>query len=872
MDLMINGLKFLSYTVMLNNSIRFTFRLMFGFVIAFSISNAVFASDARSDFFEKKIRPVLVMHCYECHSAKSASKGKLKGGLALDTRKGLLQGGENGPAIIPGKPSDSMLIKSIKYSGLEMPPDGKLSPSVIADFEKWVADGAYDPREGEILKTKQGLSIEEGKKFWSFMPPRGNEIPKVRLNDWASDPVDFFILAKMESQKLTPSPKVNANTLLRRLYYDLTGLPPTESESASFLQAFSVNPEQAKSELVDSLLSSQHFGEKWGRHWLDVARYADSNGRDRNIYNYHAWRYRDYVIDSFNRDVPFDQFIREQIAGDLLPTKSPLERDRNLIATGFLSLGSKAFEESKPEVFRMDVIDEQIELVGRSVLGLSVGCARCHNHKFDPIPTSDYYALAGIFRSTQPLYGYSPKGIKATAFAHTELQAVGPDAEKLGPAGLAYFAKLQELTLAQNVSRSDRYRVVRRLSAAKIDIKKPDADKSRLEAEITRMETEIKDWDVKVKANETALQKAIDNPPPMPGWAMAVRDREKIEDCKIHVRGETTNLGDTVSRGTLQVVSLAGNPMMPKNQSGRRELADWLVDRRNPLTARVYVNRVWQQLFGRGLVSTPDDFGVNGARASHPELLDHLALRFMEQGWSTKKLVRALVLCSTYLQGGPDESPLNAKSIDPDNIYLSYMRPRRLQAESLRDAIMQVAGSLDRAPLQPEKAFLAKYNPYREDEYRTFQPLFTPEQVEHMHRSVYLPVVRGVLPEVFQLFDFASPDRPTSQREESIVPAQSLYFMNNPWVIAQAGLLSAHLSSDEKIDDAARVRTIYRRAYSREPSPRELSRALDYLNQPESLVPDPKSKKSLDEKQLRIARLTSFCQIVFASAEFRYFR
>jgi hypothetical protein len=520
----------------------------------------------------------------------------------------------------------------------------------------------------------------------------------------------------------------------------------------------------------------------------------------------------------------------------------------------------------------MDVIDEQIELVGRSVLGLSVGCARCHNHKFDPIPTSDYYALAGIFRSTQPLYGYSPKGIKATAFAHTELQAVGPDAEKLGPAGLAYFAKLQELTLAQNVSRSDRYRVVRRLSAAKIDIKKPDADKSRLEAEITKMETEIKDWDVKVKANETALQKAIDNPPPMPGWAMAVRDREKIEDCKIHVRGETTNLGDTVSRGTLQVVSLAGNPMMPKNQSGRRELADWLVDRRNPLTARVYVNRVWQQLFGRGLVSTPDDFGVNGARASHPELLDHLALRFMEQGWSTKKLVRALVLCSTYLQGGPDESPLNAKSIDPDNIYLSYMRPRRLQAESLRDAIMQVAGSLDRAPLQPEKAFLAKYNPYREDEYRTFQPLFTPEQVEHMHRSVYLPVVRGVLPEVFQLFDFASPDRPTSQREESIVPAQSLYFMNNPWVIAQAGLLSAHLSSDEKIDDAARVRTIYRRAYSREPSPRELSRALDYLNHPESLVPDPKSKKSMDEKQLRIERLTSFCQIVFASAEFRYFR
>jgi hypothetical protein len=857
---------------MFNISNTLTFRLVVGIFISFLIPAAVIADDTRMDFFEKKIRPVLVSHCYKCHSAESATKGKLKGGLALDTRKGMLKGGESGTSIIPGKPSESLLIKALKYSGLEMPPTEKLPPQVIADFEKWIGDGAFDPREGDILIKKQGLSIEEGKKFWSFIPPKKFELPKVRQNDWPSDPIDFFILSKMENQKLTPSPMAKGGTLVRRLYYDLTGLPPTEIETANFLKAFSENPAKAKLDLIDSLLSSHHFGEKWGRLWLDVARYADSNGKDRNIYNFHAWRYRDYVIDSFNRDIPFDQFVKEQIAGDLLPAHSREERDRNLIATGFLSLGSKSFEELKPEVFRMDVIDEQIELVSRSVLGLSVGCARCHNHKFDPIPTADYYSMAGIFRSTQPLYGYSPKGIKATAFAHTELQAIGPDAEKLGPAGLAYFAKLQELTLAQNISRSDRYRVVRNLSAARIDIKKPDANKSKLEIDVARMEQEVKDWDVKVKAHEAALQLAIDNPPNMPSWAMAVREREKAEDCKIHVRGETTNLKETVPRGTLQVISFTDNPSIPNNQSGRRELADWLTDPRNPLAARVYVNRVWQHLFGRGLVSTPDDYGVNGSRPSHPELLDHLALRFIDQGWSTKKLIRALVLSSTYLQDGADESQGNGKSIDPDNIYLSYMRPRRLQAEFLRDAIMQVAGTLDRVPLAPEKAFLAKYNPYREEEYRTFQPLFTPEQIENPHRSVYLPVVRGVLPEIFGLFDFASPDRSTSQREESIVPAQSLYFMNNEWVIKQAGLLSGQLLKDDKLDDKGRIKTIYRRAFSREPSSLEINRALDYLNQPELLLPDSKSKKQPDAMQLRNERLTSFCQIVFASAEFRFIK
>ena len=823
---------------------------------------------AAERFFETKIRPVLVARCYECHSAEASGRGKLKAGLQLDTRAGTLAGGESGPGVVPGKPDDSLLLAALKYEGLEMPPDEPLPPDVIADFERWIREGAYDPREGAVVKTKRGLTIDEGRRFWSFVPPQPPPLPAVRRAGRPRDDVDRFILAAQEQQGLAPSPEADPRTLVRRLYFDLLGLPPEPEEVEAFVARAASQPDVAYPALVDRLLASPHFGERWGRHWLDVARYADSNGRDRNVYYYHAWRYRDYVIEALNDDVPYDRFVQEQIAGDLLPADSREQRDRQRIATGFLALGAKAFEEQKQEVFRMDVVDEQIEVVGRAILGLSVGCARCHDHKFDPIPTADYYALAGIFRSTQPLYGYGTKGIKATAHHHTELIAVGPDAERLGPDGLKYLARLHELTLAQNTARSDRYRVVRQLSAAKLDRNKPGADQARFDAEIARMEAEIKDWDVKVKGHEAALQQAMDSAPPMPGWAMGVRERETAEDCRIHVRGDVQQLGDVVPRGMLQVVALPAAAKLDTKRSGRLELARWLTDRRHPLTARVYVNRIWQHLFGRGLVATPDDFGVNGARPSHAELLDHLAVRFMDDGWSTKRLIRALVLSSTYRQGAGEVAA--ADVVDPDGTYLARRRARRLSAEVLRDAIVHTAGTFKAGPPPRQEAFLAKFNPYREDEYRTFQPLFLPADVEHSYRSVYLPVVRGVLPEMFALFDFASPDRTTSVREESIVPAQSLYFMNNAWVVAQARALSERLLSDAQLDDAARVGRVYRRAFAREATADELRRALQYLSAPESIVADPKSKSAPSDERLRLERWTSFCQAVFASGEFRY--
>ncbi len=902
-------------------------------------------------FFETKIRPVLVKQCYSCHSAAAAKQNQLMAGLALDTREGLLKGGESGPSLVPGEPGASLLLRTLHHAGKapKMPPAGKLPAPVIADFEQWIKMGAPDPRTGATVAVKKGMTVEEGRKFWSFRPPTVPRLPAVRDTAWPRGTIDRFVLARLEQQKLRPVREADLRSLIRRVTFDLIGIPPTPEEVEQFLKECAprgethtgklarltepgtegrrqkaegsglgtrkpagprvettrlTNPsppsrtgnpgpgpaptrnaergtrnfnhpggggapnlDRAYERVVDRLLGSKHFGERWGRHWLDAARYADSNGRDRNIFWYHAWRYRNYVIDSFNADKPYDHFIREQIAGDLLPAGSPSQRDEQRIATGFLAMGPKSFEELKPEVFRMDMIDEQIDVIGRSVLGLSIACARCHDHKFDPIPTKDYYALAGILRSTETLYGYGPRGIKATAFHHTELQPLGPDAERLTEPAREYYRKLQAQNLAFNTARSDRYRVVRRVADAKNQLQKPGADQAALQQSIVQMEAEIRDWDARIKKLQDELNALIDSPPAEPAWAMGVRERAMPENCRVHVRGETTNLGNEVPRGTLQVISLSGAASPDPAGSGRLQLAEWLTHPRNPLTARVFVNRVWLHLFGRGLVSTPDDFGVTGSPPSHPELLDYLASSFVDH-WSLKRLIREIVLSRTY-RLATDAVPANLEK-DPDNIYLWRMSPRRLDAEVFRDAIMAVSGQLD--PNPPERPFLARFHPRREDEYRTFQPVILPPQIEHPHRSVYLPVIRGVLPEIYSLFDFASPERPVAQREESTVPSQALYLMNSPWVIAQARHTAERLLGDSSLTDGDRVRLLYRLAFSRDPNAGETARAQEYLNAPESLLADPKQKIPPTPEDLRKERWTSLCQAVFASGEFRYLR
>lgn len=398
---------------------------------------------------------------------------------------------------------------------------------------------AEDPRK---------LTLENASSFWSFKAVQPTPVPAVKNYGWPISSVDRFILAKLEEQQLKPVVDADPRVLIRRLHLDLTGLPPTATEVEAFVQAC-VSPSNrsaAIASLVDQLLAAPHFGERWGRHWLDLARYAESNGKDRNMTWHHAWRYRDWVIGAFNHDLPFDQFIRDQIAGDLIPA-SGAERDARLIATGFLSLGAKAFEERKRELFRMDVIDEQIDVIGRAILGLSVACARCHDHKFDPVPTRDYYALAGILRSTEALYGRGPMGIKC--LHDSELQPIGPEAAALGPKAAAHDKELASSVQQRNDGRSGRYRVVRNLADAKAQLKKPGADTAKLEGEIVKLEEVIKDWDAKLKVLEATVINLETNYPPQPALAMAAREAAKPEDVRIHIRGTIENLGDVVPRG-----------------------------------------------------------------------------------------------------------------------------------------------------------------------------------------------------------------------------------------------------------------------------------------------------------------------------------
>jgi len=678
-----------------------------------------------------------------------------------------------------------------------------------------------------------GLSVEEGRSHWSIIPPRAAP----------GASIDALVDAKLAEKKLIPNPPANRAALVRRLSLDLTGLPPSDASDSSGLSG-----------LVDELLNSPHFGERWGRHWLDIARYADSNGRDRNVINYHAWRYRDYVIASFNADKPYDVFIQEQISGDLMPAKDTAQRDERLTATAFLALGAKAFEENKQDLFHMDVVDEQIEVIGRGVLGLSIACARCHDHKFDPIPTVDYYAIAGILRSTQLLYGHGPRGIKATMFHHTNFHPLGGEAGlKLAPAALEYFTRLDAEILKMHEARSARYAVMKRLPEAKQLVANATGEaKKQAEADLKAKEAVIADWNVKIKKLEEDVELLKDAAPPQPAWTMGARDRPQIVDCKIHIRGETTSLGDEVPRGYLQVISLPKVRPPASKQSGRLELAQWLTHRDNPLTARVMVNRVWQKLFGRGLVTTPDDFGVAGAKPSHPELLDYLALRFMEQGWSVKQLIKEIVMSRAY-QRGTDQSEFSQQS-DPENIWLWRMAPRPVEAEVLRDSILALSGQLD--PYPPKQQFLERFHPQKDAELNTFKPFLTSEAIVDHHRSVYLPVVRGTLPEIFAAFDFAAPERPMAQREESVVPAQALFLMNNGWVLEQARHAAIRLLSDTSLaDDTQRLRRLYERAFFRAPTPAEQSRALAFLQTAE---PEP--------------AWTSLCQTVIASAEFRVVR
>jgi hypothetical protein len=610
----------------------------------------------------------------------------------------------------------------------------------------------------------------EQRAFWAFQPVTAPQPPAVKPGSRVASPIDCFILAALEEKGLTLSPPADRCTLLRRATFDLTGLPPTPAEIDTFLRDDSPD---AFAKVVDRLLASPHYGERWGRHWLDVARYADTTANDANAVMRFAWRYRDYVIDAFNRDLPYDRFVVEQLAGDLLPPSADVrEQARRVIATGFLMVGPKALAETDKEQTRMDIADEQLDTTGRAFLGLTLGCARCHDHKFDPIPTQDYYALAGIFRGTDPL---QDENRNATMWQ--ELPMV------LEPGGKP------ELVMA-----------------------------------------------------------------PKEGKAVTLR---------VYVRGNRFRLGATVPRRFPQVLAGDDQPPLTTAGSGRLELARWIADPKNPLTARVMVNRIWQHHFGTGLVATGDNFGSRGDRPSHPELLDWLAARFVEGGWSVKAMHRLVMLSATYQQSAAADD--RAARLDPDGRLLWRMPWRRLEAEALRDALLAVAGNLDRRAGGPEAAEALWKKAEILDAKRGFAPnrmQTSDPYYDTPRRSVYLPVVRNALPDVLALFDAADPNAVSAVRNDTTVPAQALFLLNNPFVRAQALHFAQSLLADSKADDCGRVRLAHVRALGRPATDDEVREALAYL--------DGYAAKAKPGSDARLAAWQSYCQVLFCSNEFLY--
>jgi cytochrome c553 len=723
--------------------------------------------------FEKRVRPLLVARCLKCHGAQ-----KTKGGLRLDSAEGLRRGGNSGAVVVPGKADESLLIQAVRHTGdLHMPPDGKLSLQQINELAAWVRAGAVWPggdRQAAALQPSRAAFTASQKAFWAFQPVREPPLPQVQNRGWLKSPIDAFVLAGLEAKGLRPSPPADRWTLLRRVTFDLTGLPPAPAEMEAFLGDPSPD---AFARVVDRLLASPHYGERWGRHWLDVVRYAETTANDANAVMRYAWRYRDYVVAAFNRDLPYDQFVIEQLAGDLLPeTPDRAENVRRLIATGFLMVGPKALAETDKEQTKLDIADEQIDVTGRAFLGLTLGCARCHDHKFDPIPSVDYYALAGIFRGTN------------------------------------MFQDLQ-----------------------------PNASM----------------W------QEYALPAAASEKPVV---VMAPKDGAAI-DLRLHIRGDRFNLGPVVPRHFPQILAGEGSPPLTTPQSGRLELARWIATAANPLTARVMVNRLWQHHFGTALVATADNFGSRGEGPSHPELLDYLAARFVHSGWSVKSLHRLMLLSSTY-QMAYNSNPEAAKA-DPANRLLWRMPRRRLEAEAIRDAMLAVSGRLDTAVGGGESSeYLygkaetlggaVKIRPNRmtaDDPYYTTSP----------RRSLYLPVVRNMLPDVLALFDAADPNGVTAVRNETTVASQTLFLLNNPFVRTQA-LHFATVLCARPMTDAKRVCAAYLRAFGRPPAQEEVEEAVAFLGEYTAAARGATGGPA----DARLAAWQSLCQALLCSNEFLY--
>lgn len=835
-------------------------------------------SPAEIEFFEKKIRPLLASNCFGCHSSESK---QLRGQLLLDSREGVLKGGSSGqPAVVPGDPDRSLLIRAIRYldSKLQMPPAGQLTEAEIRDLEEWVKMGAPDPRPDlrvALAPASKAYDFDRAKTFWSFRPVADPRPPAVKSKTWVKNSIDRFILAKLEEKNLHPVADAGRRTLIRRATFDLIGLPPTPEEVAAFL--LDKSPD-AFSKVVDRLLASPHYGEHWGRHWLDVVRYADTAGDNSDFPVPAAYRYRNYVIKSFNDDKPYDQFIREQIAGDLLPANSAAEKNEKIIATGYLAM-SRRFG-SRNKEFNL-TLDDTIDNVGKAFLGLSVSCSRCHDHKFDPIPMRDYYALYGIFNSSRfafpgaEIYPHPAdmvplvSGKQAETFSKWQKTLEDLDDRKeqlVAEMGVAGRNKAQKEKQAKELAEKAagnqdvppgqaQSKTEKAESVAGSEERRPadfdrDARNWALPRESKRMPEEVEAESKEVKASIVELNQSS----PKVDKAYAVVDG-RLANARLHRKGDPKSLGDEVPRGFLTIL---GGQQLPETSqsSGRDYLARWIADPANPLTARVLVNRIWEYHFGKGIVATPNDFGARGQAPTHPELLDFLASRFIESKWSIKAMHRMIVTSRAYQLSSSSDTQ-NA-ALDVGNSYLWRYDRRRLSAEEIRDALLSVSGQLDTT-----MGMAHPFAPEREWKYTQHSQFFG--VYETKRRSVYLMQQRLKKHPLMEVFDGPDTNSSTPYRSATVTPVQALYLMNDPFVHEQADLFAVRVgmaveSLPERIDFA------YRLALGRPATAQEQQLAAGYLRQMRTDL----KETNLKEEQYTRKALASLFRVIFSSNEFLY--
>ncbi len=906
------------------------------------------------EFFERRIRPLFVSHCYECHGPD-----RVKGGLRLNSADAMRRGGDSGPVVVAGKPEESLLIEAVGHrSDIKMPPKEKLADAEIADLKRWVEFGAPWPADQPDAKTEtaQFKITEEQRAFWSFQPIRAPALPQVKNEAWLATAIDRFVLARIEAAGLKASPEADRRTLIRRVTFDLTGLPPTPDEVDAFVAD---DRPDAWEQLVDRLLNSPHHGERWARYWLDVARYAEDQAHTFQARKYpNGYLFRDWVVQAINDDLPYDQFVMQQIAGDLLEGPADKKHDRET-AVGYFALGPVYYADAGC-AFKasLDELDDRIDTLARGFLGLTLACARCHDHKFDPISQQDYYALAGVFRSTTyreaPLvpadvvakYEQGQTDIKEqerqvkkyqeqeavrlseqtarrasrclTAvwrLAHPPAEsgstkvsqiardeqipevvierwqkflvsenreqlpqlaawfrlvdqaadlAVPADGKGVPSAVVEAALMFQEEVLAAFEARSELERrhaaaVAAAPDAEKTKIAKPTLDKPHADLlaalvggkglcgiPVEKVEGLLDGIHLveltALKARHETLKKTA---PAKYAFAHSLADGQSA-NMKLHIRGNPNRTGDEVPRRFLTILA-PESPQTFAQGSGRVELARAITSPNNPLTARVIVNRLWQQHFGRGIVGTPSNFGAQGERPSHPELLDYLAGRLLAQGWSLRRVHREILLSATYRQASAD-MPANSE-IDPDNKLLWRMNRRRLDVEAWRDALMMAAGNLDRSIGGPSGSLPSS---------------------DFRRRTLYGQVSRHNLDGMLRLFDFPDPNITSERRTVTTVPLQQLFVLNSDFMVREAKTLAARVAGASN-DDTARIYEAYRVLFGRPPTAEETQLGIEFLAIAEPGEPAQTGQKP-DQPlpKSALSRWEQYAQVLLGANEFTF--